>query len=50
MSDIEGNIWITYNGEIYNYIELREELKQYGYKFRTHSDTEVIINAYLLGN
>ncbi len=47
MSDIEEKIWITYNGEIYNYIELREELKQYGYIFRTNSDTEVIINAYL---
>ncbi len=47
MSDTGGNIWITYNGEIYNYIELREELIQLGYKFRTQSDTEVVINAYL---
>lgn len=47
MSDSEGNIWITYNGEIYNYIELREELRGAGYKFRTNSDTEVIINSYL---
>jgi len=47
MSDSNGRIWITYNGEIYNYIELRDELKSNGYKFQTESDTEVIINAYL---
>ncbi len=38
---------ISFNGEIYNYIEIREELKQKGYQFKTESDTEVIINAYL---
>jgi asparagine synthase (glutamine-hydrolysing) len=37
---------ITYNGEIFNYIELREELKSYGYSFETETDTEVILNAY----
>lgn len=47
MSDGHGNIWITYNGEIYNYIELRDELEGFGYGFRTGSDTEVIINSYL---
>lgn len=47
MSDSEEKIWLTYNGEIYNYIELREELKRAGFQFRTASDTEVIINAYL---
>lgn len=47
MTDPGGNIWLTYNGEIYNYIELREELKTAGYRFRTTSDTEVIINSYL---
>lgn len=38
--------WIIFNGEIYNYIELREELLQKGYGFATHSDTEVIIALY----
>ena len=46
MSDEEGKIWITFNGEIYNYIELRKELESYGYHFKTKSDTEVIIKAY----
>jgi asparagine synthase (glutamine-hydrolysing) len=40
------NLVITYNGEIFNYIELREELKTYGYKFETETDTEIILNAY----
>lgn len=47
MSDENKKIWITYNGEIYNYIELRNELISHGYKFFTGSDTEVIINSYL---
>ncbi len=38
--------WIIFNGEIYNYIELREELLEKGYEFATHSDTEVIIALY----
>lgn len=37
---------ITYNGEIYNYIEIREELLSLGYKFITNTDTEVILSAY----
>lgn len=39
---------ISYNGEVYNYIELREELQQHGVSFKTHSDTEVVIKAYLV--
>lgn len=39
-------VWITYNGEIYNYLELREELKNKGHHFLTNTDTEVILAAY----
>lgn len=39
-------IWITFNGEIYNYIELREELRSFGYTFHTESDVEVVLVAY----
>jgi len=46
MSDSEERVWITFNGEIYNFQEIREELKKRGYVFRTRTDTEVIINAY----
>ncbi|MBL7916885.1 MAG: asparagine synthase (glutamine-hydrolyzing), partial [Bacteroidia bacterium] len=42
----DAKIWITFNGEIYNYIELKEELKNKGYVFVSDSDTEVVINAY----
>ncbi|MCX7760505.1 MAG: asparagine synthase (glutamine-hydrolyzing) [Hydrogenothermaceae bacterium] len=41
-----GEYVITYNGEIYNYIEIREELKKDGYHFNTYTDTEVIVAAY----
>jgi asparagine synthase (glutamine-hydrolysing) len=47
MCDNSGKIWITYNGEIYNYIEIREELRTQGYKFETECDTEVILYSYL---
>ncbi len=47
MPGADGKIWISFNGEIYNYIELRSELKSLGYIFHTETDTEVIINAYL---
>jgi asparagine synthase (glutamine-hydrolysing) len=39
-------IWITLNGEIYNYIELREELQSYGFVFHTESDVEVVLASY----
>jgi asparagine synthase (glutamine-hydrolysing) len=42
----DNSIALIFNGEIYNYIELREELKKIGYLFKTNSDTEVIIKAY----
>ena len=42
----DNSLWIVFNGEIYNYIELREELIQKGYSFNTTSDTEVIVNLY----
>ena len=41
-----GRYWITFNGEIFNYPELTEELENLGHKFTTHSDTEVILHAY----
>lgn len=43
----DEHLWITYNGEIYNYIEIREELKTLGHSFKTNSDTEIILHAYL---
>ena len=46
MSTTDRRLWITFNGEIFNYIELREELVKKGYRFITRSDTEVILNAY----
>ncbi len=47
MTDAGDRAWITFNGEIYNYREVREKLKQKGYRFTTNSDTEVVLNAYL---
>ena len=42
----DGNIIITFNGEIYNFLELRDELKRRGIQFKTQSDTEVILRLY----
>lgn len=46
MCDVDVNVWITYNGEIYNYKEVKIELQKLGHIFVSESDTEVIINAY----
>lgn len=42
----DGTIWISFNGEIYNYVELQETLRRQGHKFRTSSDTETIVHLY----
>lgn len=46
LHNAEGNITVTYNGEIYNFRELRHELENMGYVFRTQTDTEVVLHAY----
>jgi len=46
MSDPEESVWVVFNGEIYNFQELREDLEKHGYVFRTKSDTEVIVHGY----
>jgi asparagine synthase (glutamine-hydrolysing) len=42
----DGRLWVVFNGEIFNYVELRAELAALGYRFATRSDTEVIVRAY----
>ena len=46
LSDHTGQFWIVFNGEIYNFLELRRELTALGARFRTRTDTEVILEAY----
>ncbi len=47
MADVEEKVWITFNGEIYNYPAIKKELLATGAKFHSNTDTEVIIQAYL---
>ncbi len=46
MTDLEESVWVVFNGEIYNFPELKSELEGYGHIFRTQSDTEVIVHGY----
>ncbi|HQY64014.1 MAG: asparagine synthase (glutamine-hydrolyzing) [Myxococcales bacterium] len=46
LANEDGTLWIAFNGEIFNYVELRAELETLGHAFHTKSDTEVIVHAY----
>src|SRR5437016_6149442 len=46
LANEDGTIWVTFNGEIYNYRALRKDLEARGHRFATASDTEVIVHAY----
>src|SRR5688572_5673389 len=46
ISNEDGKLQVVFNGEIYNFIELRQELESFGHCFKTKSDTEVIVHAY----
>ncbi len=46
MASEDRRVWLTFNGEIYNFPDLRVQLEAAGYHFRTHSDTEVLLNAW----
>jgi asparagine synthase (glutamine-hydrolysing) len=46
LANEDGTIWVVFNGEIYNFADIRVELETHGHRFRTHTDTEVIVHAY----
>ena len=46
LSNEDGSIWVAFNGEIYNHLDLRSELQAYGHRFETRADTEVLVHGY----
>ena len=46
LSNEDGSVWVVFNGEIYNHVEIRRELEAHGHRYRTKSDTETIVHAY----
>lgn len=46
MSNADGKVWVVFNGEIFNFIELREQLKARGYRFKSRCDTEVLVHLW----
>jgi asparagine synthase (glutamine-hydrolysing) len=46
LANEDGTVWVVFNGEIYNFADVRVELEAHGHRFRTHTDTEVIVHAY----
>lgn len=47
MTSFDDRYWIVFNGEVFNFREIKDQLKRRGYSFRSHTDTEVILNAYI---